>query len=663
MKAKTRYPNLFSPIQIGGQVFRNRIFSAPNNHAMQGRENHPTEAAIVYYANKAKGGAACVNCGTCKVDPYGMEPYAAINPAWNQYSIHDKVNLRYFTQQADAVHHFGAKAALELILSHDLNYKRGDIATRPVPFYTASRTVKPDGYVLEDMPVEEMERLANCFADAAENAMIAKFDLILIHGGHGMLLEQFISPKYNKRTDEFGGSMANRAKFPLMCLDAVRKRVGRELLIEYRVSGNEYSSGGLTVDETIEFIRLIEDRIDLVHISGGDVGDEHTRAIMHPSGFIEETPFRKWQRAVKQAGIKVPVVAVGGVHNVDTMEDIIASGDADLVTTVRGLIADPELPKKAKEGRPEDIRPCVRCFNCLDHHKDNRFFSCTVNPEIGREHHAPYWGNGRTEKPQKVVVIGGGPGGMVAALTAAQNGQKVVLFERRKSLGGQLQFSRSVKFKHCLYNYMDYLIHQVGKAGVDVRLGEEATPAVVEAEQPDYVIAAVGAQSIVPNIPGVNGRNVVPAAEVYTQVDQLGGRVVVIGGGQVGCETALHLAQQGRQVTILEMQSKLAADALHTYRIPLIENLEENTTILVNARCESIGEAGVTYVDAAGNSRQLEADSVVLAVGMKGSLIEARAFEMSAANFRMIGDCVRARNVKWAVREAYDAAMEIGNGF
>ena len=656
------YPNLFSPIQIGNVVFRNRIFAAPNGNSMQGDENHPALPSITYYANKAKGGAACVICGTCVADKMMMPPYVPPTRIWNRYNIFDPINFRYFTQQADAIHRYGAKASMELIVGANGGYSRENLKLRP--YYMPSETEMPDGTVLPQMPVEEMERLAECYAEAAERLSVAKYDAVLIHGGHGMFLEQFISPRYNRRTDEFGGSMENRARFPLMVLDAIRKRVGRNLLIEYRISGCEYSEGGLTVDETIEFVKLIEDRIDLIHVSGGDVSDKKTRPIMHPSGFIEETPFRKWQRAVKHSGVKVPVVAVGGIHTPDTAEDILSSGDADIVTTARGFIADPEFPHKARDGRAEDITPCVRCFNCLDDHKDSGYYSCTVNPTVGRMHYLTGWGDGCTPTPQKVVIIGGGPGGMETAIIAADHGHEVILMEKGKELGGALRFADRVQFKTHLKDFKDHLVLQVKKRdNIKVLLQTEASPLLVAGVKPDAVIAALGSAPIIPAIPGIGKSCVMSAPEVFSAPEKVGGRVVIIGGGQVGCETALHLAQQGRDVTLVEMKSKLAEDAMLTYRIHLMEFLERQVTVITEGTCKEVGENQVVYTGRDGTAHSLPADTVVISAGMKGQTAQAVQFCKCASYFRMVGDCVKSRNVKWAVREGYDAAMEIGHSF
>lgn len=657
-----QYPTLFSPIQVGNVVFRNRIFAAPNGNSMQGSENYPALPSITYYANKAKGGAASVVCGTCVADKMMMPPFVPQTRIWNRYNIFDPINFRYFTQQADAVHRYGAKASMELIIGANGGYSKANLKLRP--YYMPSETEMPDGTVLPQMPLEEMERLAECYAEAAERLAVAKYDMVLIHGGHGMFLEQFISPRYNRRTDEFGGTMENRARFPLMVLDAIRKRVGRELLIEYRVSGCEYSEGGLTVDETIEFAKLIEDRIDLIHISGGDVSDPKTRPVMHPSGFIEETPFREWQRAVKHSGIKVPVVAVGGIHGPDTAEDILSSGDADIVTTARGFIADPDFPCKARNGRTEDITPCVRCFNCLDDHKDSGYYSCTVNPTVGRMHYLAGWGDGRTPTPQKVVVVGGGPGGMEAAITAADHGHQVILLEKDSQLGGALTYADHMRFKTHLKKFKDYLIRQVEKRdNIQVRAGIQATPALVVEEHPDAVIVALGGVPLIPSIPGIGAERVLPAAAVFQAPDKVTGSVAVIGGGQVGCETALYLAQRGHPVALLEMKSQLAGEAMLTYRIPLLESLNSHVTVITNSTCSEVREHEVLYSDPAGTEHSLPVDTIILAAGMRGQAGEAMQFSQCAAYFRMIGDCVKSRNIKWAVREGYDAAMEIGNSY
>ncbi|MCR4440635.1 MAG: FAD-dependent oxidoreductase [Peptococcaceae bacterium] len=651
-----KYPHLFSPLRIGNVVFKNRIFVAPSNHCLQGRESYPTEAAIVYYANKAKGGAAVVTAGSVRVDPQLRDPRCSVSPVWNKYDLFDPFGWRYFTQQTDAIHMFGAKASIELIQMPNGGFNLADMKWRKI--YGPSAQTYPNGLVVEEMPEEEMNRLADAFAQLAANAKLCGFDMILIHGGHGMQLGQFISPLYNKRTDKYGGSLENRARFPIMVLDRIREKVGRSLLIEYRISGDERTPGGLEIAECIQFVKMIEDKIDLIHVSAGDAGTERTRAIMHPSGFMPPAPNAYLAREVKKSGVKIPVVTVGAIYDPNVAEEILATGGADVVATVRGIIADPQMPNKALQGKDDDIVPCIKCFNCLDDHKDHHFFSCTVNPTIGREHHFPYL-HSPVAGRKKVLICGGGPAGMEAALIAAGRGHDVTLYEKNAVLGGQLNFSNHVSFKYDLKKFKNYLIRQVEKSDVRLLLNTPATAELLRAEKADVVIAALGAEPIIPNIPGITKKSVITATDAYHQVDKIGPKVVVIGGGQVGCETGAHLALQGKEVILLEMGPEVAPDALQTYRIPLLELMDKTMKYITNARCTEITATGIKYVNKDGSEHTIEADTVVIAVGMKAKLDEAEALRNSAMYFRAIGDCAQVKNVKMAIRSGFDAAMQI----
>ena len=336
-----KYPNLFSPITIGGVTFKNRIWSAPaGTHLLAGLEEYPNEAVIAYYANKAKGGSANITFSAQNMDIY--KPQDDVHAHEN---IFPEKNHRMWRQLTDAVHYYGAKISLELLAFEYHGYnENGDLV---------SYTVNGHGKKYPKLTRSVMERIAGTYADAAEAALNCGFDMILIHGGHGLVLSQILSPKFNTRRDEFGGSLENRAKFPIMILDAIRQRVGRKLLIEYRISGSELTEGGFTTDDCVEYLKMIQDRIDIAHISCGSFYSD-TEHIMHPSNFLPAGCNAHLARAVKESGqIHIPVLTLGAFQHPALMEQTIATGGADLVAMARGTIADAAVPDKALHDRAD----------------------------------------------------------------------------------------------------------------------------------------------------------------------------------------------------------------------------------------------------------------------------------------------------------------------
>ncbi len=640
----SRYANLLSPFQVGNVVFRNRMFTAPMGlHALQGGELYPTEAIITHYANKAKGGAAVVTCSGTGAYPVTPDQD---HMAYDLYIGHSQ---HYLAQLADAIHFYGAKASMEI-----------QAATREAGYYVSGGLMVPGPGMVPGQPTKELtkEMLEDIKQNLKDQVKILKrigFDMCMLHMAYDMgLFGGFLSLKTNQRTDEYGPqSLENRLRFLNECCDAIHEAAGKDFLIELRMSGELPEGAGFTIDDACEMAKIVEGHADILHVHAGTGWQAHCMS------FEPDTPNLWMAQKIKESGAKIPVLTIGGYQDLDEMEAAIAEGKADLISMARGWLADPNLGTKAYEGRGEDVVPCVKCMRCHDSACiDGITFVCTVNPVMGIEHKLE-----QIDKPaahsKKVAVIGGGPAGMQAAITCAERGHTVTLFEEKETLGGQLNFADYAEFKHSLAKYKDWLIYQLQKSSVDVALGVKATREMLVQGNYDVVIAALGATPLILPIPGAD--SAIPACDVYGHEDALGKNVVVIGGGQVGCETALHLVQKGHDVTVLEMQEKVLMDASASYKNRLTRNMgyHENLKTVTGGRCTAISETGVSYVAADGTEQVLPADSVVMAAGMRPRQADATALYDPAYRLYTVGDCDRAANVQKAIRAAFSAAISI----
>ncbi len=643
-----KYENLLSPIKVGNTVFKNRIIATRSSpSSVQGTESYPTEAMITHYANKARNGAAVVTCsgvGMPHVIPdralglYSAEKMVTRIP--NTYDIDDLNCQRYLTQLTEAIHFYSAKASMQIGGYVPVRYdvSTGIPATYPSPVATP-RTG-------EEMPAALLEEVAEDFVRQAAIMKQVGFDMLYLHMAYRLtILGRMLSPITNKRTDKYGGSLENRARFPLMVADRIRQKCGKDFILEASISGYE-PPGGLTQEEVIKLAKMFEGHVDMFQIRTSMMDPAH------PTGFNpERTPFLSTAEAIKKSGTSMPIVTVGGYLDLDISDDIIASGKADFIGMARGLICNPEYGRLAYEGRGEDVVPCLRCNLCFTG-------VCAVNPIWGLEHKIERMIAPPTDK-KKVAIIGGGPAGMEAALVAAGRGHRVTLYEKSDALGGMLKTSDNVSFKWPQRDFKNYLVRQIAKANVKVLLNTEATPEMLKKEEYDAVIVAVGAEPMVPNIPGVRGKNVVFAEDIYGNEDSLAEKVVVIGGGEVGVETGMHLAQKGHKVTVLEMLDMLAPTAPRTHYYTMFKaawEAQPNLKCIVKACCESITANKVTYTDADGKKQTIEAGSVVIAAGMKPRNDLALKFVGAADRFFVIGDCNVAANVQKAMRSAFSIA-------
>lgn len=634
-----KIPKALTPVRIGNVLLKNRIVSAPTTmHSLSNGELYPTEDAISFFESRARAGVGMVTVAGLKVGKDVADD--GQNTAWD---VNQPNHRNKLMELVERVHFYGAKISMELI------------------------GIFPEGYTVSDgcsimgwatgheITREAMEAFKEEWAQAAADLVDCGFDAILIHAGHSVPLAQFLSPLTNKRTDEYGGSTENRCRYLIEILDAIRARVGKKLLIEVRISGTEFEEGGIDIDEGIRIGELLQDHLDILQVSAG-MHNPKWMTWVHPCGFRPPMPNVCVAEAFKKTGkFHVPIVTLGAIDSLESAESIIADGKADLVTMARSLIADPELIHKGMAGKTEDVTPCIKCMRCHDSTVYGHHFQCAVNPTAGLEASL----RNLVQEPgecKKVAIIGGGPAGMKAACVASDRGHQVTLFEATNRLGGMLHYAGYFSFKYPVKDYMNWLIGQVNKRPIDVKLGTKATPETVQGY--DAVLVAIGAEPLILPVPGVEQAKV--AIETLGHEEKLGSSVILIGGGQVGCETALHYAKLGKKVTVMEMQSELAPDASTTGRNELLTEIaaEPNFIPLTGAKCVSLTATSVTY-EKDGKQETITADSVVLSAGMKAKTQEADSFIGTALAFAEIGDCVRARTVEYATKEAYYAAVNL----
>ncbi|MFZ7121383.1 MAG: FAD-dependent oxidoreductase [Eubacteriaceae bacterium] len=649
-----KYPHLFSPYRIKNVTFRNRIFATPTGMTYPDEyTGEPDFKTVLFYEKKARGGAASVTLGETKindVDCVRRPNVDRIRPDFARMILPKKS----WVKVTDAIKRHGAVPSIQL--SH------GGMFSEPV-FINGNQPIGPvdmvkeNGTVVRGMNEDDMKRIANDFAEAAWCAQDAGFQEVMLHCGHGWLIGQFLSPHWNTRTDEYGGPIENRAKFPLMVINAVREKVGENFIIEIRISGDEHQENGWPIEDVIKFAHMVEGKVDLIHISAGDY--HNSDQYCFSTVFMPHNCNVHVAEALKKGGVKTPLVTVGSINDPEEMERLIAEGITDFVAIGRGILADSDLPKKIQLGKEDDIRPCVRCCNCMGGLYDG-YYQCDVNPVAGQE--AYLLRTLDVEESKRVLVVGGGPGGMVAALTAASRGHKVTLVEKNDKLGGTLQFSDIDSHKQDLRNYKDYLIHQVEKHGVDIRLNTEANIALLEELQPQSIIVATGAQPRVLKTKGAE--KACHAIDAYYSPEKIGNKVVMIGGGLIGCEVALHLAELGKDVTVIEIIDELAKDANIIHKASLVETMEMMKDLVhgvTKAQAKEITYAGVTYVDQDGNEQFLEADTVLYAIGMlpNDDIVEQLRAWDGWETFVPIGDCTGASIIRKAIHDGYHAAIDI----
>ncbi|MDD6188567.1 MAG: FAD-dependent oxidoreductase [Clostridiales bacterium] len=636
-----KYPHLFSPVQAGGVLFRNRIFAAPMGVSYVESDGFLMPEVGAFYERKAIGGAASVCISGGGVSRRGMA-YGGGMIAYQNYR-----SRPFYTYVTNSITRHGCMASLELQHGGIHATQAADLGMQIYGPMEADYK----GYHALPMTEEIIQETIDDFVKGAKYAKSVGFGMVTIHGGHGWLIHQFMSPISNTRTDRWGGSLENRLRLPREICKAIKKEVPG-MVVELRISGHEGTPEGYDIEEGIRMAKGLDGYPDILHISAGN----SAFTVTHPSMFQPDGMNVKLAAAIKPHIHQSKIATVGALSDPEYLEEIIASGQADIVEMARGLTCDPDLPNKARTGRTDDINTCLRCNHCYSEAMGAGQFCCTLNPQVGREEE--YSTQPLAAEPKNVIVIGGGIGGMQAAITAAKRGHSVKLYEKSDRLGGVLLCEDKVPFKKHLAEYIEKQIRRLHNSGAEVHIGETLTPEQVEALHPDVVIAAIGGKAAMPPIPGIE--KAIPVTEAYSAPEKLGKKVVILGGGMAGTELSVYLHSLGKEPAIAEMADKLNFASNTCHAIAVNEQLtQRGIAIHTGAKVTAIKD-GCVECETAGGTITLEADSIVNALGRLPLQEEAAAYALSAPVFYAIGDCLAAKTVYEANRLGYNVAMDIG---
>jgi 2,4-dienoyl-CoA reductase-like NADH-dependent reductase (Old Yellow Enzyme family)/thioredoxin reductase len=590
---------LLEPITFANGRLRvkNRVVMPPMGMGYAHEDGRVSEKVIEYYRARANSGVGMIVVENCIIDPdvLGVGP---------ELQLHNEIHLPGLQQLAEVIKGSGAVAGLQLNHMGRQTTLGTPVAPSPIP-------ISERGPLPRVLNLSDIQFVVDEFVRAAKWVKQVGFDFVELHSAHGYLMCEFLSPISNRRDDEYGGDFERRLAFPLKIIQGIRQLCGEDFPIQFRLSGSEYVPGGLTVDDTAKIAqRLVAAGVSSISVSAGNW--QTLRYIMAP--MFMPAAYLAEDAAKIRAAVKVPVIAVGRIHNVQVAENVLQTGKADLVAVGRGLIADPDWVRKLEEGRQEDIRPCISCNACVDLVSRAQEARCTVNAGLGREQH-------KLEDPphrRHILIVGAGPAGMEAARVAALRGHKVTLVEKSSKLGGKLIVSAAAPSKTEMNSFINYLAGQNRKLGVEIHTGTTLDRKTTLEMAPDLIINATGSFPLVPPIDGAQQENVFVADDVMLEKNNAGRRVAIVGGGGTGCEAAEWLVERGHQVAIFEMMAHIGANIEQiTRRLMYYELRKAGVQLLTKSRVARIAGEKLVYSDANGEEKVYECDTVLIALGYR----------------------------------------------
>jgi len=639
----TRFKTLFSPFQIGNLELKNRIVMPPMATNFAAEDGFVNDRHVAYYIKRAQGGV-----GYITFEHTGVLKQGRAFP--NMALIDSDQNIPAFKKLVEAIHQEDGKILIQI--NHAGRQTSASITGSPI--------VAPSAIpcpVRKEMPrelsYEEIQEIIEAFGKAALRVKETGADGVEIHMAHGYLINQFLSPFSNKREDEYGGDPDRRMRMALEVLREVRNKVGSDFRILCRLSADEYVEGGLKLEDTKEIAKALErNGADALHVSACVAVSGY---LNHPPYYAEEGIFAHLAQGIKSV-VSIPIIAVGRIRTPELANKILEENKADLISMGRALIADPELPLKASQERTDEIIPCISCNRCILSIRKGAL-QCAVNPETGRE---GMFKLEKSERPKKVWIIGGGPGGMKAAEIAARRGHQVTLYEEKERLGGRFLLAAIPPKKQVLKEFTDYLIRRLGKLPVKIVLGKPFDPTLLEKERPDAVILATGARPLFPTIEGIEDSQAISVEEALSDPMRLGKKVLVIGGGGIGAEVADHLSEKGKEVTLVEMREGIALDLVgHLQHFLNLRLREKGVRILTSTKVIRF-ERETPWVETPQGVKKLEGfDSTVISLGSTSNIDLFEFLKDRVSNLFVIGDASKPREVMEALLEGEEVALKI----